>query len=511
MAIITASEDITPGTRVYRLKNPASLEDIGSFTATSAREVAAAVARARSAQADWCTLSYAERATHLGRLRRVLIERIDEVAEVIVRETGKPEMEAVAEIIASLDALQYYPKHAAKMLRDLRRRPHLFFPFKSLVTAYHPRGVVGIITPWNFPFSMGANPAAQALMAGNAVLLKPSEVTPFSGQLIGELCQAAGLPEHLFQVLPGDGATGAALIDSGVDKIHFTGSVSTGRLVGAACGERLIPCTLELGGKDAAIVCADADLERAVPGVINGAFFNTGQACASTERVYVVDSIADQFIEALLAQVKTLRQNPGADSDLGCMIWDRQLDIVQSQVAAAINDGARVLAGGARKRGEAGLYFEPTVLADVNHDMEIIRKETFGPVLPIMRVASEEEAVRLANASEYGLSASVWCGDRHRGLQLARQLHTGCASVNEFGGVVYGAAEGSFGGRKNSGIGHVNGELGLKSFCQAQHIVVHRFGPARERAWYPYSQDALKGMKGFARFFFNSAIGRWLS
>jgi succinate-semialdehyde dehydrogenase/glutarate-semialdehyde dehydrogenase len=370
---------------------------------------------------------------------------------------------------------------------------------------------VGIITPWNFPFSMGVNPAAQALMAGNAVILKPSEVTPFSGLFIDELCREAGLPENIFQVLPGDGVTGVALIDSGVDKIHFTGSVRTGRVVGAACGERLVPCTLELGGKDAAIVCADADLERAVPGVVNGAFFNTGQACASTERVYVVESIADRFTEALLAEVNNLRQSASGESDLGCMIWDRQLDIVESQVAAAVNDGATILAGGSRVAGEEGLFYEPTVLGDVTHDMTIMRDETFGLVLPIARVQDEAEAVRLANESDYGLSASVWCADRQRGLELARQLHTGCAAVNDFGGLVYGAAEGPFGGRKNSGIGHVNGELGLKSFCHAQHIVVHKFGSKRERAWYPYTQKTLDGMKGFARFFFNSAIGRWMS
>jgi len=509
MALIEPiTDDARPG---YLLRSPATGEEIGSFTVTPPEAVSAAVTRAREAQRDWARQSFAERGAVLTRLKKVLISRMDDVAGVIMRETGKPEMEATAEIIASLDALQYYPKHAAKLLREQRCTPHLFVPFKKLVTTYHPRGVVGLITPWNFPFSMGMNPGAQALMAGNAVILKPSEVTPFSGQIIDELCREAGLPEGLYQVLPGDGGTGEALIRGGVDKVHFTGSVRTGRKVGALCGELLIPCTLELGGKDAAIVCADADLDRAVPGVVNGAFFNTGQACASTERVYIVESVADEFERRVLEEVARLRQDGAPDSDLGCMIWDRQLDTVEAQVAAAKADGATVLAGGERDTGRDGLYFPPTVLTDVTHDMTVMRDETFGPVLPIVRVASEDEAVRLANDSPYGLSASIWCGDCRRGEQLAKQLQTGGAAVNEFGGLVYGAPEGSFGGRKDSGIGYVNGHLGLKSFCQAQHIVVHRFGPKRERAWYPYTGENLDGMKGFARFFFDSAIGRWMS
>jgi acyl-CoA reductase-like NAD-dependent aldehyde dehydrogenase len=511
LAIIEPISAAVDGRSGYQLRSPATGQGIGEFQVTTPEEVRAAVLRARQAQGPWAALGFSERAAHLGRLRALLTERLDDVAEVIMRETGKPEMEAVAEIIAVLDALLYYPKHAEQLLRERRTRPHLFFPFKSLVTAYHARGVVGVITPWNFPFSMGLNPVAQALMAGNAVIQKPSEVTPFSALVSEELCRDAGLPANLYQVLPGDGATGAALIDSGVDKIHFTGSVRTGRKVGAACGERLISCTLELGGKDAAIVCADADLERAVPGVLNGAFFNTGQACASTERVYVVESVADEFTERLLAEAQALRLRAGEDSDIGCMIWDRQLAIVESQVDAARAEGATVLTGGRRLPGEVGLFYEPTVLTDVSHDMVIMQQETFGPVLPVMRVADENEAIALANDSQYGLSASIWCGDHKRGLALARRLHTGCAAVNDFGGLAYGAAEGSFGGRKDSGIGHVNGELGLKSFCETQHIVVHRFGPKRERAWYPYTRETVDGMKKFARFFFNSFIGRWMS
>lgn len=495
----------------YQLKSPVTLEDIGSFEACNKADVDAAVARARVAQAKWAELNWQQRGKHLARLRGVLLERMDDIIDTILMETGKPALEAAAEITTACDALQFYPKHAKKYLGETRSRAHLYFPFKHLVTRYQPRGVVGIITPWNFPFAMGMNPGAQALMAGNAVILKPSEVTPFSALLMRDLVAEAGLPSDLFQVIPGDGATGAALIESGIDKVHFTGSVRTGRKVGEACGRLLLPVTLELGGKDVSIVCADANLDRAVPGVINSALFNAGQACASTERIYVAESIADAFTERLVQEVKALRQGSQGEYDVSCMIWDQQLRIVEEQVAAAVADGASVLSGGQRLADEAGLFYAPTVLDNVHADMAVMSQETFGPVLPIQRVADDDEAIQLANASDYGLSASIWCGDKDRGLAIARRLQTGCATVNDFGGLVYGAPEGSFGGRKDSGVGYVNGELGLKSFCQAQHIVVHRFGPAREQSWFPYTQKTLDGIKGFMRFFYSNPIGRWMS
>jgi acyl-CoA reductase-like NAD-dependent aldehyde dehydrogenase len=272
----------------------------------------------------------------------------------------------------------------------------------------------------------------------------------------------------------------------------------------------LIPCTLELGGKDAAIVCADANLERAAAGVTFGAMFNAGQACASTERVYVVESVADEFVGKLVDSVKRLRQNVDGETDLGPMIWDRQLHIVEQQVEEAKSAGAIVLCGGARVEGE-GMFYQPTVLDNVDHTMAVMNQETFGPVVSVMRVKDEAEAIELVNDSRYGLSGSIWTNDTKRGLGIARQFHTGGVAVNEFGGLVYGAAEGSFSGRRTSGIGYVNGELGLKSFCHIQHIVVHRFGSVKEQAWFPYTDKAKEGMKGFVRFFFTKPLGRWMS
>lgn len=510
MALISRVETQDPSRPRYDLRHPGTLREIGSFQVSNEDDARAAVSRAKVAQKDWAKLSIKARSDYLHRLRHCIVDRLDDIAATICRETGKPEIEAIAEITASCDSLQYYPKHAERLLREKTSRAHLLWPFNKLITTVHPKGVVALITPWNFPFSMAANPLAQALIAGNAVILKPSEVTPFSGQLLAELCAEAGLPEHLCQVLPGDGSTGAALLEAGVDKVHFTGSVATGRKVGESCGRLLIPCTLELGGKDAAIVCADANLERAAAGVTFGAMFNAGQACASTERVYVVESVADEFVGKLVDSVKRLRQNVDGETDLGPMIWDRQLHIVEQQVEEAKSAGAIVLCGGARVEGE-GMFYQPTVLDNVDHTMAVMNQETFGPVVSVMRVKDEAEAIELVNDSRYGLSGSIWTNDTKRGLGIARQFHTGGVAVNEFGGLVYGAAEGSFSGRRTSGIGYVNGELGLKSFCHVQHIVVHRFGSVKEQTWFPYTDKAKEGMKGFVRFFFTKPLGRWMS
>ena len=511
MAIITISEPTAASPPHYELTNPATLEPIGGFDATSPAQVSAAIEIARKAQPGWAARSPSERAIHLDRLRKLLIARTDEIMTTIARETGKPDMECLSEVIAACDALQYYAKHAAKILRDESIRAHLFFPFKKLVKSYHPKGVIGVITPWNFPFTNSVSPCSQALIAGNSVILKPSEVCPFSARLFGDLSTEAGFPEGVLQVLLGDSRTGAALCEGGVDKIHFTGSVRTGRIIGEVCGRNLIPVTLELGGKDPAIVCHDADLERAIPGVVSGALLNTGQVCASTERVYVVHSVYDRFVEGVVKEVKALRQSASGEADVSCMIWDAQLRIVETQLQDAIAKGAKVLTGGKRLQASEGLFLEPTVLTDVDHGMSIMAEETFGPVLPIMRVKDEEEAIRLANDSPYGLSASVWAGDRERGLTIANRLDCGSAGVNDFGGNASAAHEGSFGGSKDSGIGYANGELGLRSFCQCQHVIVRRFGPKREQNWFPYTAKTVGQMKGFMKFFFGTAIGRWLT
>jgi succinate-semialdehyde dehydrogenase/glutarate-semialdehyde dehydrogenase len=346
-------------------------------------------------------------------------------------------------------------------------------------------------------------------MAGNTVVLKPSEVTPRSGKLVGDLFAAAGLPADILQVVLGDGETGAALIESGVDKISFTGSVATGRKVGEACGRRLIPCTLELGGKDPCIVCSDADVERAARGIVFGAFMNSGQVCMAVERVYVVESLADRFIERVVELARGLRQGSEGEFDVGAIFWPRQLEIIERHVAEAVAQGAVVLVGGRRNPNLKGLFYEPTVLTHVTHDMAIMREETFGPILPIVRVRDEEEAIRLANDTSYGLTATIWSRDRERAMGYARRISAGSVIIND-SSMTYGATEAPFGGVRNSGVGRVNGEEGLRGYCYSQPIIVDRFGRRDEPAWYPFTAHKLRNFQRMVRWVWGTRLWRWI-
>ncbi|MEN8159749.1 MAG: aldehyde dehydrogenase family protein [Myxococcota bacterium] len=493
-----------------RLSSPATLEPLGDIDVATAADVAQAAQRARKAQPEWAATSFRERRRMLERALRLLLEHQDEFLKVILDETGKPLEEAQAtEILGACDALQFYAKRAERILAD-RTVPLHLMKSKRLRISYRPLGVVGIITPWNVPFLLALNPTIQALVAGNAVLLKPSEITPCSGQLVERLLREAGCPEGVFQLLLGDGETGAALVEAGVDKISFTGSVATGRRVAEACARQLIPCTLELGGKDPMIVCRDADLERSAAGAVFGAFANAGQVCISTERVYVVDEVADEFTRKVLEHTAQLRQGPEGEADVGAIIHAPQLDVIEEHLEDAKQRGAKVLTGGRRNPNWPGLYFEPTVLTDVNHEMQIMREETFGPVLPIMRVRDEAEALQLANDTTFGLNASVWTKDKRRGVELAKSVQAGSAVVNDCL-VTYAIPESPFGGRRDSGIGQVNGEAGLKGYCHAQSIVIDRFGAKREFIWFPYTRRKGRWLRRVMRWVWGTPLGRLLS
>jgi succinate-semialdehyde dehydrogenase/glutarate-semialdehyde dehydrogenase len=512
VAIVTPVE-VAPGERRrLRLANPATLAPLGEIEVQNAADVRAAVEAARKAQPAWAALSFAERARFMWRALDVLIERQDAFIEVVRGETGKPRHEALTmEIFASCDSLAFYARRAEKLLRPRREKLHgVMRLMKKLEIVRRPLGVVGVISPWNGPFILSLNPSVQALMAGNAVVVKPSEVTPHSGRLVAQLFEAAGLPEGVLTVLVGDGETGAALVEAGVDKISFTGSVATGRKVAEACGRRLVPCTLELGGKDPMIVCADADLDRAAGGAVAGAFMNGGQYCCGTERVYVVGEVADAFIEKVVARTAALRQGAEGEFDVGAIFWPRQLEIIEEHVADAVARGARVLAGGRRNPQLPGLFYEPTVLVDVGQDMRVMREETFGPVLPILRVRDEEEAVRLANDSSYGLSANVWTRDAARGFEIARRIDAGSVCINDMS-MTYGAHEAPFGGRKHSGIGQVNGAVGIQSYSFAQPILTDRFGGRQAAATYPYSHAKDAGLQRMIRLLWGTRIGRWFA
>jgi acyl-CoA reductase-like NAD-dependent aldehyde dehydrogenase len=510
MAVVEQAEPAPDGRRRLRLSNPATLEPVGEIEVDTAADVGAAIERARKAQPEWAELGFDGRARYLRRAVEILIERQDEFVDVVVAETGKPSIEAfVGEIMASCDALLFYAKRAGRILAD-RTVPLHLLKTKKLRICYRPLGVVGIITPWNFPFLLALNPTAQALIAGNSVVLKPSEVTPFSGRLLETLFSEVGLPDGVFNLVLGDGETGAALVEGGVDKISFTGSVRTGRKVGESCGRQLVPFTLELGGKDPMIVCADANLERAARGAVYGAFTNSGQVCTSTERVYVVEEVADEFTRKVLDHTAKLRQGRQGEFEIGAIIWPKQLEVIESHVAEAVARGARVLAGGRRNPDLPGYFYEPTIVSDVTHDMAIMREETFGPVLPIMKVKDEDTALRMANDTRYGLNANVWTRNKRKGTEIAKAIESGCAVVNDCM-ITYGVAESPFGGAKDSGIGRVNGELGLKSYCRIQSILVDRFGGMSEFFWYPYSARKLRMLKRMLRFIWGSSLGRLFS
>ncbi|HEU4431631.1 MAG TPA: aldehyde dehydrogenase family protein [Myxococcota bacterium] len=511
MAIIEPIE--TPGPRRrYRASSPATLAPIGEFECANAEDVRAAVARARKAQAAWAELPVAERARYLWRLLDQFVARQDEIIELVMQETGKARSEAISmEVFACCDAITYYAKRAPKFLAPEKRRIHGVMGFaKRLALVYKPLGVVGLITPWNGPVVLAVNPLVQAVVAGNAVVHKPSEVTPLSALLVKRLTEEAGWPADLYQVVQGDGATGAALIEAGVNKISFTGSVATGRRVAEACGRSLIPCTLELGGKDAMIVCADADLERAAQGALIGSCMNTGHYCCGTERIYVVDEIYDSFVSRVVDRAKQLRQSDSGEFDVGAVFWDKQLAIIEAHMRDAVAKGAKVLVGGRRNPALKGLYYEPTVVVDVDHSMDLMTQETFGPIVAIQRVKSEDEAIALANDSAYGLNGNVWTTDSAKGQRIAARIETGGVCVNDMA-LTYGVPEAPFGGVKASGIGAVNGAQGLRNYCHAQPIISDRKGKGPIQGGYPYSRKAEDGMQKFIRLLFGTKLGRWFA
>ena len=487
MAFVESVEPSVMGRRRLRTRCPVDRHVLKEFDVATAEDVAEAMSRARAAQPAWAAASYSERAVVMQRALQILIEKQETFIDRIVAETGRSRMETtMMEIFAACDSLNFYSRRAERMLKDRSIGLHLLRMKRARIT-YTPLGVVGVITPWNGPFILSLNPTVQALMAGNAVLIKPSEVTPDAGVMVAELFAEAGLPDGLVSVLLGDGETGAALIDSGVNKISFTGSVATGRKVGAACGRNLIPCTLELGGKDPMIVCGDADIERAVGGAVFGGMMNGGQFCSATERVYVVREVADEFIEKLQVKVASLKVGHTGEFDIGPFISTRQIEIVEDHVNDALAKGAKALVGGARS--EVGEFFyQPTLLVDVTHDMKVMTEETFGPIIPVMVVADEAEAIKMANDTRFGLGATVWTKDRAKGDRIAGQLQSGSVIIND-SSITYGALEVPFGGVKQSGVGRVNGEMGLRGFCHAKPILADRFGQKEEFVWYPYTNE----------------------
>lgn len=489
--------------------DPATGEEIGRTPLSSPEDVRRAVTRARAAQPGWASLSFPERARVILKARDLMLAERDEIARLVSRETGKPIAEAISmEIVPTLDAMHYFAHASESLLRPQKIDIGQYGMMgRSSSIRFKPLGVVGIISPWNFPLATPLDEVVMALMAGNAAVLKPSELTPLIALKIGELFSRAGLPPGLLEIMTGDGSTGAALVEARVDKIMFTGSVATGKRVAEAAARYLIPVVLELGGKDPMIVLEDADIKIAARGAVWGAFANAGQACASVERCYVHESIAPQFIKLIVAETQTLKQGPGTEAavDIGSMTNARQLQIVEDHVSDAKQHGAKILTGGQRGESREGFFYQPTVLTDVDHDMTIMCDETFGPVLPVMTFKTDDEAVKLANDSVYGLTASVWTRNIGRGRALAERIEAGTVMVNE---VVYthGIAQTPWGGVKDSGYGRTHGRAGLLELVTPQHIHVNRISFLPDLWWFRYNQNAAKLFRGLARRFTTGSL-----
>ncbi len=490
-------------------ENPATLEEIGRVPLSSAETVFSKAKEARNAQPAWGLLSYSERAGYILKAREYILAHLDEIAEVISKSNGKPITEALlTDVFPICDLMSYFARNTEKLLKPKKVSIGLMGLLGRRSTIhYYPLGVVGIISPWNFPFSIPMSETVMALMAGNAVLLKPANPTAMVGAKIEEIFKAAGLPDGVFQHLPGDSSTGQALLDADIDKMIFTGSVRVGKYIMQKCSERLIPCTLELGGKDAMIVCDDAGLENAAKAAVWGGFCNSGQVCASVERIYVQEKIAQDFIHKVLEKTKKLKQGPGNnfDNDIGPLTTENQLKIVEQQVEEARKRGASILIGGKRNTKYPGFFFEPTVITAVDHSFACVKEETFGPVLPIMTFKTDEEAIQLANDSHYGLTASVWSRNFKRARKIASKVRAGTVNINECT-YTYALSQTPWGGIKESGFGRTHGIEGLHELVHIQHIHENLLPFIQDFWWFGYDKTLYNTLKKLCRDFGGNAL-----
>ncbi|CAM2886025.1 aldehyde dehydrogenase family protein [Skermania piniformis] len=473
---------------VIEVPNPADGTIVGKVQIDTAETVTTKVADLRRHQPAWAALGPSGRKDWLLKFQDWIFDNADRITATVQSESGKARVDASVEPLFVADLIGYYARNAEKFLAEQHPTPHNpLAKVKKLTTVYRPYPVVGVITPWNFPFAMPGLDVIPALTAGAAVLLKPSEVTPLSAVEFARGWTEIGAPPVL-ALATGRGGTGAAVVEN-VDYVQFTGSTRTGRSIAKACAERLLPYSLELGGKDPAIVLADADIDRAAAGIAYGGMFNSGQVCISIERVYVEAPVYQEFVDKLTRNVAELRQGQDGkdiEHDVGAMATQTQRDIVARHVDEAVAAGAQVVVGG--KPTGVGTFFEPTVLVDVTQDMSCVQEETFGPTLPVIKVADADEAIRLANDSQYGLSATVWTGDRNRGEQIARRLDVGAVNINDAFANLFSYAL-PMGGWKDSGVGaRWGGAAGLLKYCRVQAITTPRLPTqTKELLWFPYS------------------------
>jgi succinate-semialdehyde dehydrogenase/glutarate-semialdehyde dehydrogenase len=506
-----ATTEARPAVSTLESFNPATGELIGSVATITPDQVQGVVDDVARIQPAWAELSLADRAGYMRRSADALLDEIDEIAELLVSEQGKPRVEAYTmELLPTVDALHWCAKEGPKILADERvRMSQAFLMSKKSRFTYEPLGVVGIIAPWNYPWSIPFGEVAIALMAGNGVVLKPASLTPLLGEAIRRVFEKGGLPEGLVRVVHGGGAVGDALARSSAEKIFFTGSVEVGRKVGQVCAEKLKGCVLELGGKDPMIVCEDADADNAISGAVWGGFANAGQTCSGIERVYVERGIADRFIAGVAAEAQKLPIGDPMEwsTAIGPMTSEDQYEIVVDLIEDAIANGATLVCGGPTDvAGSPGKYVAPTVLTGVTHEMRIMREEIFGPVLPIVVVDGEQEAIDLANDSEFGLGASVWTRDRQRGARIARRIDSGMVWVNDHS-FSHGACQCSWGGVKDSGIGRSHSKFG---FYECVNVKMNSWEPGltRDFWWHPYDKPLGEAVRASAKLLYGKGAAR---
>src|SRR5579859_6685221 len=498
-----ASQAISP--EVLPSYNPATGEVFENIPKTDTREIAGIIGNARRAQEKWRTTSVTERCALLGELKEAILSSRNELADTIVRESGKPRVEALfADIFVSLDTAAYYAKNLRKLLQS-ERVPHhsSAAKLKSGRLFYEPLGAIGIISSWNYPLAIPVGQIIAAIAAGNGVVCKTSEFTPKCGELIQEMFARSGFPDSLVNIIQGAAEIGQALIDARPDKILFTGSVATGRRVAESCAKNLTPSVLELGGKDAMLVLADADLEVTSSAALWGSFTNCGQVCLSVERLFLEKSVSEKFLQLCVEKTKSLRLGNGAGpaTDVGPLIRPQHVQRMRDLLDDATSRGAKILCGGNARPDLGPCFFEPTVISGVNSSMRLFQEETFGPILAVQIVDNADEAVRLANDSPFTLAASVWTSDNSRGRQIASHLRAGAVMVND--AISYFAiAEAPHGGCNASGWGRTHGKAGLQELVRTKYIDVDRL-PHREKPWwFRYGRELEGAADSFLQFEF---------
>jgi acyl-CoA reductase-like NAD-dependent aldehyde dehydrogenase len=507
MATTISDQQATNGTQTQdheiAVENPATGQVVVTLRAATPEDVAAMAERARKAQPAWQAAGFAERGKVLSRFQKWMCDNADRIIDTEMSESGKTREDVTIELSLVIASAGFWAKNAVKYLKDEKvKTSSPFLLGRKTLVRYEPIGVAAIIGPWNYPLANNIGDVFPALAAGNTVILKPSSVTPLTSLVCEEGLRACGIPEDVFQVLVGRGAIGEYLIDH-ADFVMFTGSTEVGKTVMKRAADSLTPVSLELGGKDPMIVCADADIDRAANAAVFWSMQNAGQTCISVERCYVEEAIHDQFLEKVADGAKKLRQGVPGDYgsiEVGSFINPPQIDIVEAHVNDAVNKGARVLTGGHRVQS-SGSFFEPTVLANVDHAMEIMTEETFGPTLPIMKVRDCDEAIRLANDSPYGLQASVFTKDIAKGEAIARRLQAGAVVVNDCV-ANYMALEAPMGGWKTSGIGVRHGPSGIRKYCKTQTIMLSRFVMKKDLYMFPYSKRTSELLLKLTKFLY---------